>query len=130
MAIREEKVVLSLEDNFTSGMAKAVAMTAALDKTLEDLDKTSVSTNKSTTDLGSGNGGLSKTGTSARQAERDVDRLSTRLDSTGKSARNASSDLNKYTGRLNALAQGIALLGPGLVPITAAATLSVGHWGT
>lgn len=125
MGIREEKVVLSLEDNFTSGMAKAVTQTALLDKTLEDLDKTSVRANKSSTDLGGGNGGITKTGTSARQAEKDLDRLSTRLDATGRSARNASNDLNKYTGRLNLLVQGVALLGPALVPITAVAIPAV-----
>lgn len=98
MAIRQEKVVLSLEDNFTSGMAKAAAATALFDKTLADLDGHSTKANKSMGDLGGDGGGIAKTGNQARKAE---------------------ADLNKYTGRLGLLARTAATIGPALVPVTA-----------
>jgi hypothetical protein len=98
LADRTERVILSLEDNFTSGMAKAAAATALFDKALAELDGSSTKANKSTGDLGGDNGGIAK---------------------TGRQARNASNDLNKYTGRLNLLLSTAAVLGPSLVPITA-----------
>jgi hypothetical protein len=104
MATRTERVVLELEDNFTSKMAKAAATTALFDKTLAELDGHSTKVNRSTSDLGGDNGGIAKTGRSARQAE---------------------TDLNKYTGRLNLLLTTAATLGPALIPITAGAIPAV-----
>jgi hypothetical protein len=104
MATRTERVVLELEDNFTSKMAKAAATTALFDKTLAELDGHSAKANRSTSDLGGDNGGIAKTGRSARQAE---------------------TDLNKYTGRLNLLLTTAATLGPALIPITAGAIPAV-----
>lgn len=97
MAVRRESVELSLSDaGFTTGMAKAAAMTALLNKELGNVDGTSVKADRSTRQLA--DGGIKRTGTSARQS---------------------SDDLNKYTGRLNALVSAAVTIGPALVPVTA-----------
>ncbi|WP_017936065.1 hypothetical protein [Nocardioides sp. Iso805N] len=98
MGVREEKVVLSLDDQFTSKMAKVVTSTALFDKTLSELDGTSTKTNKSVGDLGSDNGGIAK---------------------SGKQARSAGADIDKYSGRLSLLTRTAAAIGPTLVPLTA-----------
>lgn len=105
MGVRRESVELSLADiDFTSGMAKAVAETALLNRELDKVDGSSVRASRSTTALGSPNGGIAKTGTAARKA---------------------SNDLNQYTGRLSLLATVGATLGPALLPISAAAIPAV-----
>ena len=105
MAVRNEAVRLSLEDaGFTTGMAKAYAQTAALNQELERLDGVSVRANRSTSALGSNNGGIAQTSTQARRA---------------------TADLNRYTGRLNLLLTAATTLGPALLPIGAVALPAV-----
>jgi hypothetical protein len=103
VVVRRESVELSLQDvDFTSGMAKAAASTALLNRELHNLDGSSVKADRSTTALG--DGGIKKTGDSARRS---------------------ASDLNQYTGRLNLLATAATTLGPALLPIGATALPAV-----
>ncbi|MEP9380819.1 hypothetical protein [Nocardioides sp. KR10-350] len=95
MATRSERVVLTLEDNFSTGMAKAAAQTALLERALKDLDGTST-----------------KTGRSTSSASTDIEK-------TGTAARKSSADINQLSGRLNLLAQTAVTLGPALIPIGA-----------
>lgn len=97
MATRRERVVLELEDQFSSPMARSAAATALLNKELNSLSKDSVQTRRNTRAIGSEIDGL---GRSSVRAEREVDRLS---------------------GRMRILADVGAALGPGLVPISAVA---------
>lgn len=101
MATRRERVVLELQDDFTSGMARAAAATTLLDKNLKSLSGSAV---RSRTDLG---------GTT-----REVDAL-------GKSSQHSGAQIDKLSGRLKLIAQAAAVLGPGLVPIGAVAIPAV-----
>ena len=47
MATRNERVVLSLQDDFTGGMARAAAATALLNRELNSLDRNSVQASRS-----------------------------------------------------------------------------------
>lgn len=97
MAVRREKVVLELEDHFTTGMMRAAAATALLDKEL---------------------GSLSKESVRARGAARSMDADITKL---GKSAERSGSEIDRLSGRMRIFADVAAVLGPSLVPIGAAA---------
>lgn len=83
-------------------MAKAAAETAVLNRELDKLDGTSVRANKSTSTLA--DQGIKKTGDSTRKA---------------------GADLNQFTGRMNLLVKSAVLLGPALVPISAAAVPAI-----
>lgn len=97
MAVRNESVRLSLDDDFTTKMVRAAVATALLKKELGGLDGTSVKTSKSVGPLGN-----------------EIERI-------GKSSRTANSDINKLTGRL-AVFRDIALVaGPAIAPLGAAA---------
>lgn len=102
IATRRERVVLELEDNFTSGMARAAAATALLNRELNSLS-----------------------GSAVRTASRDMDRASKDIDKTGTSADRAGKQIDRLSGRLALLAQAAAVLGPALVPIGAAALPAV-----
>lgn len=101
MAQRRESVLLTLEDHFSTGMARAAAATALLDKNLHDLDGSTV-----------------RTGRSMQSTSKDVDVLST-------SSRRADTSINQLTGRLRLMADAAAILGPSLVPIGAVALPAV-----
>lgn len=95
IATRRERVILELEDNFSTGMAKAAASAELLNHELNRLSGQSVQTSRST-----------------QAISRDVDKV-------GGSAQRADGSINQLTGRLRVLADVAALLGPGLVPIGA-----------
>lgn len=101
MAVRHEKVVLTLEDHFTTEMARAAAETALLDKQLKDLSKSSI-----------------RSRPAIRGTARDID-------SVDKSARRADASINQLTGRLRLFADAAAILGPSLVPIGGIAVAAV-----
>lgn len=95
---RYEKVVLDLEDRFTSTAAKAAAATKLLEKSLDDLDGTTVRTSRTMTPFGDPNGPIGKTGRTSATAGREIDR---------------------FSGRIRLLADTAAILGPALIPIGA-----------
>jgi hypothetical protein len=99
VATRRERVVLELQDDFTTGMAKAAAATALLDRALSNLDGSSVSARQGLTGLNRGDA----------------------LPAVERGARQADQSINQLTGRLRLLADVTAILGPGLVPLGAAA---------
>jgi tetratricopeptide (TPR) repeat protein len=103
VATRREKVLLELEDHFTTGMARAAAATAVLDKNLDSLSGTSVETSRS-----------------SEKTKASVKGLGDEVDKTGTKLRQGGNDLNQYKGRLGLLIQAAATLGPALVPIGAA----------
>lgn len=96
MAVRRESVQLSLEDaGFSTGMAKDAAATALLRRELDDLSGSAVRTRKPLTDTSS-----------------DVDQV-------GKSAGKAGPEIDRLSGRFRILADIVAVLGPGMIPIAA-----------
>lgn len=101
MAVRLESVRLSLDDDFTTGMARAAAATALLRKSLGDLDGTNVSTGR----------GLA---TTAVQTDR-----------TSAAFRRGGADIDRYSGRLRLIADAALTLGPALIPISAIAIPAV-----
>lgn len=101
MVTRRERVVLELEDQFSSPLARAVVTTKAFEKTLRDLDGTTT-----------------RTGTSTRKAAGDVDVFT-------KSTRSSGVEIDRFSGRLKLLADVALTLGPTLVPLGAAAVVGV-----
>lgn len=101
MAVRREAVRLELEDHFSTGMVKAAAATALLDKQLNSLSGSAV-----------------KTQGAARSTSSDIDGIS-------RSARDADASINQLTGRLRVIGEVAAVLGPSLVPIGAVAIPAV-----
>lgn len=101
MATRRERVVLDLEDNFTSGMAKAAVATALLDKALDRLDGSSVKSG----------GSLRSVGSDAEQVEQKM--------------RKSGVEIDRFSGRLRLIGEAVAVLGPGLVPLGAVAIPAV-----
>lgn len=95
MGVRNEAVRLSLQDDFSSGMAKAAAAAALLNRELNSLSGQSVRVARSTQNIA-----------------RDTDTIA-------RSANTADRSINQLTGRLRFMAQAAAALGPGLLPIGA-----------
>lgn len=95
MATRRERVVLDLEDNFTTGMARATAATAMFRKSLGDLDGATV------------------------DADQGMDRLGKRTDGLGSSLRRGGPEIDKFSGRLALMRDTMITLGPALAPIGA-----------
>lgn len=93
MATRRERVVLELEDNFTTGMARAAASAALLNRELNSLSKDSVRT---------------------RSAVSDIDRP---IQTVGRSADRSGSQIDRLSGRIRLLADATAVLGPALIPV-------------
>lgn len=108
MATRRERVVLELEDNFTTGMAKAAAATALLDRQLKSLSGSSVSAR----------GGLDQVNNSSG------------LPALDKNARRSEQSINQLTGRLRLLADVGATVGPALVPLGGAAVPGIAAMAT
>jgi hypothetical protein len=95
VATRRERVVLELEDNFTTGMARAAASTALLNRELGSLSRDSVRTRSSVSDI-----------------DRPIQGL-------GRSSNSTSREVDKLSGRMRILADVAAVLGPSLVPVGA-----------
>lgn len=101
MATRRERVVLELQDDFTTGMARAAAATAVLDKELNSLSNDSV------------------------KSQRTTRNLNRELEGTGKTARKVDADLNQFTGRVRVLAEVAGVIAPAFAPLGAVAVPAV-----
>ncbi len=76
MATRHERVVLTLEDNFTTSAAKAAAATALINRELKNLSGQAVGTHKPLRDTA---GAVDKVSAAARKGRTDIDRYGGRL---------------------------------------------------
>ena len=101
MATRRERVVLELEDQFTTGMARAAASAALLNRELDSLSKDSVRTQRSFS---------------------DIDRSSTKF---GNGADRSGKQIDKLSGRLRILTDAATLIGPAFIPIAGLAVPAV-----
>lgn len=144
IAVRNESVRLTLDDQFTSGMAKAAAAAALLKKNLDGLDGTTSKTTSSTEELGESTSKTTKKtqeysleiaiaeekSARLRKALRDQARAS--LDAAdglavsavatknvGTSSDQSGKQIDRLSGRLALLAQAASVLGPALVPLGA-----------
>jgi hypothetical protein len=95
MATRNERVVLTLDDNYTSGMARAAAATALLNHELGNLNDNHIAVQR--------NSGLSSEAVRGLNTE----------------TRRSTSSINQYSGRLGLLATALVALGPAAIPIGA-----------
>ncbi|GHJ59128.1 hypothetical protein NOK12_16460 [Nocardioides sp. OK12] len=145
MGTRRERVVLELEDNFTTGMAKAAAATALLKKNLKDLDGTTTSASRATETLGDDTEKASKKTDLATQRTKEytlamaiADEKSRRLRESMRDQAKAHLDaadgaavfrkeiggsgheIDRFSGRLSLLRDVALTLGPALAPIGAA----------
>lgn len=101
MATRHERVVLTLEDNFTTSAAKAAAATALINRELKSLSGAAAGTHRP-----------------LRATADDVDKVSSA------SAR-GQRDLDRFSGRLTILRDLALTIGPALAPIGAVAVPAV-----
>ena len=101
MGVRQESVRLTLDDDFTSKMARAAAATKLLGGALDSLDGKSVRATQSTT------------------------KTTAAVEDQGSAFRKSGADIDKFSGRLRILADAAAILGPSLVPIGAVAIPAV-----
>lgn len=106
VATRHERVILTLQDDFSTDMAKAAAATALLDKQLDHLGKTSTNVSPS------------------------MQRTSRDADSVSASMRRGAADINQFSGRLALIAQAAGGLGPALVPLTTSAVPAIAGLAT
>ena len=97
MATRRERVVLELDDDFTSGMARAAAATALLRRQLDDLS-----------------GSSTRASRGMDTSERSVLRL-------GRGGDQAGNQIDKLSGRMVLFAEAAGALGPAFIPIGAVA---------
>ncbi|MCD4525241.1 hypothetical protein [Nocardioides sp. cx-173] len=95
MATRRERVLLELEDHFTSKMARAAAAAALLDKNLNSLSRSAV------------------------QSDREMARTDKTIRGVGDSSERSGRQIDRLSGRLAYLAQAASILGPALVPLGA-----------
>uniref|UniRef100_UPI002630B18B hypothetical protein n=1 Tax=uncultured Nocardioides sp. TaxID=198441 RepID=UPI002630B18B len=95
MAIRRESVQLNLDDNFTSGMARATAATSLFKKELNDLD--------------------------GKRVSRELDDTSKSTDRLSLSMRRGGPEIDRFSGRMRLATDAVLTLGPALVPLGAAA---------
>lgn len=95
IATRTERVVLELESNLTTGLARDAAAVALLKRELAGLD-----------------GSNRKASTSTRTLERDTESFARRAD-------RSSSSIDQFSGRLGLLIDAATALGPALVPLGA-----------
>lgn len=163
MAVRNESVRLTLDDaGFTTGMAKAAAAAALLDRALNDLDGKNVSTKASTDALGDSTEQVGKktsettkrtkeytlelalTEERARRARKAlVEQARAQLDAADATRvvvsetdkqdvafRKTDRSINQLTGRLRLFADAAAVLGPALVPLSAAAVPALAAMST
>lgn len=146
MAVRNESVRVSVEDaGFTSGMAKMAAATALLERNLDSLDGTNVSTSSSTTALGKSTETTTKRTkdynlatalaeeTTARFKKQLREQAKEMLDATqntglasdairtiGNDSDSSGRQIDRLSGRLALFAQAAAVFGPALAPLGAA----------
>lgn len=137
MAVRREKVLLELEDHFSTPMVKAAAAAALLDKNLNDLDGSSTDVGKSTEKATKSTkeyslaaaiadekaARLKKTlrdqARASLDAEEGIGGLRRETDGLTRSAGRADTSINQLTGRLRLAADAAAVFGPSLVPVGA-----------
>lgn len=93
MATRTERVVLELESNLTTQLARDAAAVALLKRELSSLD-----------------GSTRKSSASTQALEKDTDSLS-------RAAVKGSAEIDRYSGRLGVLTDAVLTLGPALVPL-------------
>ena len=109
MATRRERVILELEDNFTTGMARAAAETALLNRELKNLNGTPIKTAARD---------LDNVGKSADQASKDVEKV-------GKSSDQSGKEVDRLSGRLRLFTDAALTIGPALIPIGAVAVPAI-----
>ena len=145
MSTRKEKVILELEDNFTTGMAKAAAAAALLDRNLDAVDGSTTRTSRSQTTAAKSTKQFSiEQAVAAEKASRlrkslqeqaralvdqetGFDRAGNAIreaadeaDDAGDAFRRSGAKIDRFSGRLALLAQTAAMVGPAIIPIGAA----------
>lgn len=150
MATRRERVVLELEDNFSRKMIEAAQSTALLKRELGSLSGTAVRSSRGTDEVlrstKSVGDETEKTTRKTREytaemalADEKAARLRKELrdqaratldagkeiEQTGKKSEQSAKQIDRLSGRMRLLAEAASVLGPGLIPIGAAAVPAI-----
>lgn len=144
MGVRRERVILELQDDFTTPMARAAAATALLDKNLDRLDGSAVGTSRSVAETTKATkeyslqaaiadekaarlkSSLRDQARAAVDAQMGLDRVSEAAVRSNASMDRTANLVDRTSGRLRLLGEAVLTLGPGLVPLGAAATAGIG----
>lgn len=113
MGTRHERVVVSLDENLSTGFANATAHAVVLDRTLGKLD-----------------GSLTKLQGSNRSSAVALRTTERQVDSLGVATRRGASDLDSYSKRLGLLSTAALALGPTILPVAAAGVPALGALAT
>lgn len=113
MGTRHERVVVSLDENLSTGFANATAHAVALDRTLGKLD-----------------GSLTKLQGSNRSSAVALRTTERQVDSLAVATRRGVSDLDSYSKRLGLLSTAALALGPTILPVAAAGVPALGALAT
>lgn len=123
MGVRREKVILELEDKFTSGMARAAAQTALLRRNVEQLNREIERNGRAS---GTQAESLSRLNRELRSHQNALQGASSGLNGfnrqaqqANQNARSLSNQFDRASGRVRLLVDAIVALGPALVPIGA-----------
>jgi hypothetical protein len=101
VATRRERVIVSLDDDYSGPMTRCVGATALLNAELDRLSGQAVMSSRF-----------------ARTVERDMDGVAA-------STKKADSSINQLSGRLSLLGRFLAVFGPGAVPVGAVAVAGI-----
>lgn len=101
MATRTERVRLVLDDQFSTGAARAATQAALLSRSVDDI------------------------GDNADRAGASTERLGRDINVATGAFRKGGADIDVFSGRLKLMAQSAAVLGPALIPLTGAAVPAV-----
>lgn len=129
MGVRREKVILELEDRFTSEMARAAAQTALLRQEVERLERQRARdgqmTDRSLASYRRLTDELRRQQSAMAGASNGLNNFNRQLPPAARNTRQLSNEINTASGRLGLLASAAITLGPALIPATAAAIPAV-----
>lgn len=129
MGVRHEKVVLTLEDHFTSGMARAAAQTALLRRNVEQLNKEVERNGRATgtqaDSLDRLNRELRSHQNALQNARNGLNGYNQQTQQASRNTGNLANQIDRTSGRLGLLIEAGVLLGPALIPIGATAVPAI-----
>ncbi|MDN7120309.1 hypothetical protein INN71_02770 [Nocardioides sp. ChNu-153] len=129
MAVRHEKVVLTLEDRFTTRAAQAAAQTALLEREVERLNRRAGQNATASDQQGRALERLNQQLVANRNALQGVrgglGNVNQQLPIASQNSQTLANQIDRASGRLGLLAEAAIALGPALIPIGAVAVPAV-----
>lgn len=129
MGVRQEKVVLTLEDHFTSEVAKAAAQTSILRRNVEQLnrevERNGRASGSQADSLERLNRELRLHQSAVQSARGGLNGFNQQTQQASRNANNLSNQIDRTSGRLGLLVEAAVVLGPALAPLGAVGTQAI-----